>query len=277
MPLKANKDWPDHDDWIASTKAILDFTLHASNNPVLTVCTTATNQLAEHMKKPLNYKHEADCNAAYEIYACGIKFLNDQIKTGVPEPAQLLKPLNICLFYTLCVIICLNCLFVSSGKWKAPKSPAIISDDTNEDNNDKVQIVTSSQEDTEMSEPKSLNASMHAPKKDKKSTNHLITAASIQADLRMTTSSKRTWFECTFTNLRKESSKERSLRIAGYKGIIKQSSLIPFIEMERMSLNVLQSITNFLCTELSTLEHNIYFWIAQYQLTHKKFEKANHV
>uniref|UniRef100_A0A0W0G2F5 Uncharacterized protein n=1 Tax=Moniliophthora roreri TaxID=221103 RepID=A0A0W0G2F5_MONRR len=75
MPLKANKDWPDHDDWIASTKAILDFTLHASNNPVLT-------------KKPLNYKHEADCNAAYEIYACGIKFLNDQIKTGVPEPAQ---------------------------------------------------------------------------------------------------------------------------------------------------------------------------------------------
>uniref|UniRef100_A0A0W0GBZ5 Uncharacterized protein n=1 Tax=Moniliophthora roreri TaxID=221103 RepID=A0A0W0GBZ5_MONRR len=86
---------------------------------------------------------------------------------------------------------------------KAPKSPAIIPNDTDEDNNDKVQIVTSLQEDTEMSEPKGLNAFMHAPNKgaeaanklqfqkssapvqDKKSTNCLITAASIQADLKM--------------------------------------------------------------------------------------------
>uniref|UniRef100_A0A0W0GBX1 Uncharacterized protein n=1 Tax=Moniliophthora roreri TaxID=221103 RepID=A0A0W0GBX1_MONRR len=72
MPPKANKDWPDHNDWIASTKAVLDFTLHASNN----------------LKKPLNYKHIADCDAAYEIYAHGIKFLDDQIKTGVFKPAQ---------------------------------------------------------------------------------------------------------------------------------------------------------------------------------------------
>lgn len=70
---------------------------------------------------------------------------------------------------------------------------------------------------------------------------------------------------------------ERSLRVAGYDSIVKQSALIPFMDLEKMSSDVLQSVTNFLRTELSTLEHNIHFWIAQYQLTHKKFEEANRI
>jgi hypothetical protein len=49
------------------------------------------------------------------------------------------------------------------------------------------------------------------------------------------------------------------------------------MELEKMSPDVLLSVSNFLRHEMSTLEHNIHFFASQYQLTQKQFEEASRI
>uniref|UniRef100_A0A0W0F4U5 Uncharacterized protein n=1 Tax=Moniliophthora roreri TaxID=221103 RepID=A0A0W0F4U5_MONRR len=68
---------------------------------------------------------------------------------------------------------------------------------------------------------------------------------------------------------------EQALYALAFESIAKKSALIPFLDLEKASSKVLLSVTNFLCAELSSLEHNIHFYIGQYQVSSKSLEEVN--
>ncbi|ESK83199.1 hypothetical protein Moror_3297 [Moniliophthora roreri MCA 2997] len=68
---------------------------------------------------------------------------------------------------------------------------------------------------------------------------------------------------------------EQALHALTFELIAKKSALIPFLDLEKASSEVLLSVANFLCAELSSLEHNIHFYIGQYQVSSKSLEEVN--
>uniref|UniRef100_A0A0W0FNJ2 Uncharacterized protein n=1 Tax=Moniliophthora roreri TaxID=221103 RepID=A0A0W0FNJ2_MONRR len=73
------------------------------------------------------------------------------------------------------------------------------------------------------------------------------------------------------------SSNEQALCALMFESIAKKSALIPFLNLEKASLEVLLSVSNFLHAELSSLEHNIHFYIGQYQVSAKSLEEVNRI
>ncbi|ESK85049.1 hypothetical protein Moror_15702 [Moniliophthora roreri MCA 2997] len=70
-------------------------------------------------------------------------------------------------------------------------------------------------------------------------------------------------------------SDEQVLHALAFESIAKKSALIPSLDLEKASSEVLLSVPNFLCAELSSLEHNIHFYIGQYQVSSKSLEEVN--
>ncbi|ESK81769.1 hypothetical protein Moror_16725, partial [Moniliophthora roreri MCA 2997] len=65
--------------------------------------------------------------------------------------------------------------------------------------------------------------------------------------------------------------------VTGADSIIRHTALVPFMDLEKMSTDVLLSVSNFLPLEMSTLEHNVHFFSSQYELTYKQFKEASQI
>ncbi|ESK83181.1 hypothetical protein Moror_5392, partial [Moniliophthora roreri MCA 2997] len=158
---------------------------------------------------------------------------------------------------------------------------------------DKVVVLTVPSKDTEMANAqKGLNASMHAPKpattdtvkslcftKEKKMPKEkkdcLITSSSINTEL--SKGSKCPCLEHPIADLCEESPEEHNLRVTGADSVIRHTALVLFMDLEKMSTDVLLSVSNFLHHKMSTLEHNVHFFSFQYKLTRKQFEEASQI
>ena len=70
---------------------------------------------------------------------------------------------------------------------------------------------------------------------------------------------------------------EAALRTSGYQSLLKETVMVPFLELEKMPLHVLKAVSNYLRTEVATLEHNIHFMLGQYHFSYKKLEEANRI
>uniref|UniRef100_A0A0W0FYR5 Uncharacterized protein n=1 Tax=Moniliophthora roreri TaxID=221103 RepID=A0A0W0FYR5_MONRR len=112
----------------------------------------------------------------------------------------------------------------------------------------------------------------HLPKEKK---DRLIMSSSINAELGKV--SKHPHLERSIADLHEESPEECDLWVAGTDSTIRHTALVPFIDLEKMSTDVLLSVSNFLQHEMSTLEHNVHFFSSQYKLTRKQFEEASRI
>uniref|UniRef100_A0A0W0F9L2 Uncharacterized protein n=1 Tax=Moniliophthora roreri TaxID=221103 RepID=A0A0W0F9L2_MONRR len=166
---------------------------------------------------------------------------------------------------------------------------------------EEVQIVNITNDDLEMQDARSLSTSVHTPKsgstnepaqkvcfsknnavdkkeKDKKVLSKSLDVTTTAPETKSTTSaSKKSKVSSSVVDYINIISKldEQALHALTFESIAKKSALIPFLDLEKASSEVLLSVTNFLHAELSSLEHNIHFYIGQYQVSSKSLEEVN--
>ncbi|ESK81035.1 hypothetical protein Moror_11270 [Moniliophthora roreri MCA 2997] len=150
-----------------------------------------------------------------------------------------------------------------------------------------------------MQDARSLSTSVHAPKsvfmndsaqkvhfsknnatdkkeKNKKAPNKSLDVTPTASEAKPTTSvSKMSKVSSSVVDCCQETTDEQALHALTFESIAKKSALIPFLDLEKASSEVLLSVANFLHTELSSLEHNIHFYIGQYQVSSKSLEEVN--
>uniref|UniRef100_A0A0W0ETS7 Uncharacterized protein n=1 Tax=Moniliophthora roreri TaxID=221103 RepID=A0A0W0ETS7_MONRR len=177
---------------------------------------------------------------------------------------------------------------ILSGKCKASKASVYSSDEK------EVQIVNSMNDNLEMQDTRSLSTSVHTPKSgstndsaqkvhfsknnaaDKKEKDKKVTPTAAEAKP-TTSASKKSKVSLSVVDCRQETTDKQALRALAFESIAKALVLILFLDLEKASSEVLLSVTNFLHAELSSLEHNIHFYIGQYQVSSKSLEEVNHI
>uniref|UniRef100_A0A0W0FUG5 Uncharacterized protein n=1 Tax=Moniliophthora roreri TaxID=221103 RepID=A0A0W0FUG5_MONRR len=171
----------------------------------------------------------------------------------------------------------------------------------NSSDEEEVQIVNNTNDDLEMQDARSLSSSAHTPKsgstnnpvqkvrftknnaadkkeKDKNVPNKSLDVTSTASEAKPTSSaSKKSKVSSSVVDCHQETTDEQALCALAFESIAKKSALIPFLDLEKASSKVLLSVSNFLRAELSSLEHNIYFYIGQYQVSAKSLEEVNRI
>uniref|UniRef100_A0A0W0FAW9 Uncharacterized protein n=1 Tax=Moniliophthora roreri TaxID=221103 RepID=A0A0W0FAW9_MONRR len=136
-----------------------------------------------------------------------------------------------------------------------------------------------------MQNARSLSTSVHAPKSSSTNDpaqkvhftkNNVVTSTASEAKP-TSSASKKSKVSLSVVDCRQETTDEQALCALAFESIAKKSALIPFLDLEKASSEVLLSVSNFLRAELSSLEHNIHFYIGQYQVSAKSLEEVNHI
>uniref|UniRef100_A0A0W0ETV5 Uncharacterized protein n=1 Tax=Moniliophthora roreri TaxID=221103 RepID=A0A0W0ETV5_MONRR len=283
----ASSEWTDHPGWLTDTHAIYDHCRESAVKPLLCLRQAAATQMCEQLGskcKPLNFRHVAHSDEAYTLYSKAVDLIKELVKLpGVKEPFQLSA-----ITHFLVEMDTVRAANKACGSHKSKKSSKVVEDGSDDD---EVVVLTVPSEDTEMANAqKGLNASMHTPKpattdaikslhftKEKKMPKEkkdcLITSSSINAELSKV--SKHPHLEHPIADLCEESPEEHNLQVAGADSVIRHTALVPFMDLEKMSTDVLLSVSNFLRHKMSTLKHNVPFFSSQYELTRKQFEEAS--
>ncbi|ESK93410.1 hypothetical protein Moror_1760 [Moniliophthora roreri MCA 2997] len=280
----ASSEWTDRPGWLTDTHAIYDHCRESAVKPLLCIRQAAATQMCKQLCKPLNFRHVTRSDEAYTLYSKAVNLIKELIKLpGVKEPFQLSA-----ITHFLVKMDTVWAADKARGSCRSKKSSKVVKDGSDDN---EVVVLTVPSKDTKMADAqKGLNASMHAPKpgtsdavkslhftKEKKmpkeKKDHLIMSSSINAEL--SKGSKRPRLERPIADLREESLEERNLQVAGADSVIRHTALVPFMDLEKMSTDVLLSVSNFLHHEMSTLKHNIHFFSSQYKLTRKQFKEAS--
>uniref|UniRef100_A0A0W0FEV6 Uncharacterized protein n=1 Tax=Moniliophthora roreri TaxID=221103 RepID=A0A0W0FEV6_MONRR len=156
-------------------------------------------------------------------------------------------------------------------------------------------------DDLEMQDARSLSTSVHTSKsgsmndpaqkvcfsknnavdkkeKDKKVLSKSLDVTATAPETKLTTSaSKMSKVSLSVMLIFSLEPDEQALHALAFESIAKKLVLILFLDLEKASSEVLLSVTNFLHAELSSLEHNIHFYIGQYQVSSKSLKEANHI
>ncbi|ESK80990.1 hypothetical protein Moror_7621, partial [Moniliophthora roreri MCA 2997] len=90
-----------------------------------------------------------------------------------------------------------------------------------------------------------------------------------------TSASKKSKVSSSVVDCHQETTDKQALYALTFESIAKKSALILFLNLEKASSEVLLSVANFLHAELSSLEHNVHFYIGQYQVSSKSLEEVN--
>ncbi|ESK80754.1 hypothetical protein Moror_16580 [Moniliophthora roreri MCA 2997] len=282
----ASGEWADHPVWLTNTHTIYDHCKESAAKPLLCIRQAAATQMCEQLCKPLNFRHVAHSDKAYNLYSKALNLIKELIKLpGIKKPFQLSAITHFLVemdavqaadkahgshsMYSSPSYANISFLSLLLGSKKSSKVVNNSSDD------DEVVVLTVPSEDTEMADAqKGLNASMHALKpatteavkslhftKEKKmpkeKKDHLTTSSSIHAEL--SKSSKCPCLEHPIADLHEESPEESNLQVTGADSIIKHTALVLLIDLEKMLADDLLSVSNFLHHEMSTLKHNIQF------------------
>uniref|UniRef100_A0A0W0F8A7 Uncharacterized protein n=1 Tax=Moniliophthora roreri TaxID=221103 RepID=A0A0W0F8A7_MONRR len=283
----ASSEWTDHPGWLTNMHTIYDHCRESAVKPLLCLRQAAATQMCKQLgskRKPLNFRHVAHSDEAYTLYSKAIDLIKELVKLpGVKEPFQLSA-----ITHFLVEMDAVRAANKAHGSHRSKKSSKVVKDGSDDN---EVVVLTVPSEDTEMADAqKGLNASMHASKpattdavkslcftKEKKmpkeKKDRLITSSSINAELGKV--SKCPCLERPIADLREESPEEHNLWVTGTDSIIRHTALVPFMDLEKMSTDVLLLVSNFLWHEMSTLKHNVHFFSSQYELTHKQFEEAS--
>ncbi|ESK81270.1 hypothetical protein Moror_8473 [Moniliophthora roreri MCA 2997] len=179
----------------------------------------------------------------------------------------------------------------------ASKNSSKVSVDSSDE--EEVQITNNTNDDLEMQDARSLSTSVHAPKsgsmnnsvqkvcfsknnaadkkeKDKKVLSKSLNVTPTAPEAKLTTSaSKKSKVSLSVVDCCQETTDEQALCALTFESIAMKSALIPFLNLEKASSEVLLSVANFLHAELSFLEHNIHFYVGQYQVSSKSLEEVN--
>uniref|UniRef100_A0A0W0GCD7 Uncharacterized protein n=1 Tax=Moniliophthora roreri TaxID=221103 RepID=A0A0W0GCD7_MONRR len=290
--MPPSNSWPDCQTWLHNTNKLFNFIKRSTNGSNPTIHSLLVAQLAEHLKGRLNFKHVATHDEAYKLYCACIEFINSQILTGAKAPF-VLDSLE--AFTHEMHAFCAHAAASKNRKRKASKVSVDSSDE------EEVQIVNNTNDDLEMQDARSLSTSVHAPKsgstndpvqkvhftknnaadkkeKDKNVPNKSLDVTSTASEAKPTSSaSKKSKVSSSVVDCRQETTDEQALRALAFESIAKKSALIPFLDLEKASSKVLLSVSNFLHAELSSLEHNIHFYIGQYQVSAKSLEEVNRI
>ncbi|ESK81249.1 hypothetical protein Moror_11261 [Moniliophthora roreri MCA 2997] len=247
--MPPSNSWPDRQTWVHNTTELFNFIKCSTNSSNPTIRSLLVTQLADHLKGRLNFKHVAADDEAYKLYCACIEFINTQILTG---------------------------------KRKALKVSVDSSDE------EEVQIINNTNDDLEMQDTRFLSFSVHAPKsgsmndpvqkmdkkeKDKKVSSKSLDVTPTASEAKPTSSASKK-SKVSYVNIL-FSLDEQALHALTFELITKKSALILFLDLEKASSEVLLSVSNFLHAELSSLEHNIHFYIGQYQVSAKSLEEVN--
>uniref|UniRef100_A0A0W0GCV0 Uncharacterized protein n=1 Tax=Moniliophthora roreri TaxID=221103 RepID=A0A0W0GCV0_MONRR len=187
---------------------------------------------------------------------------------------------------------------VAASKNRKCKASKVSVDSSDEE---EVQIINNMNDDLEMQDARSLSFSVHAPKsgsmnnpaqkvyfsknnaiykkeKDKKVLSKSLNVTPTASEAKLTTSaSKKSKVSLSVVDYHQETTDEQALCALTFESIAKKSALVLFLNLEKTFSKVLLSVANFLHAELSSLEHNIHFYIGQYQVSSKSLEEVNHI
>ncbi|ESK83610.1 hypothetical protein Moror_12049 [Moniliophthora roreri MCA 2997] len=274
--MPPSNPWPDCQTWFHNTTKLFDFIKHSVHGSNPNIHSLLVAQLADHLKGRLNFKHVAADEEAYKLYCACVKFINTQIFTGAKAP------------------FVLDSLKAFTHEMHAFCSHESIKPQRYLDSSDEeeVQIVNITNDNLEMQDARSLSTSVHTPKSgstnepaqkvcfsknnavDKKEKDKKVLSKSL--DVTTTAPETKSTTSASKKNINIISKlDEQALHALTFESIAKKSALIPFLDLEKASSEVLLSVTNFLHAELSSLEHNIHFYIGQYQVSSKSLEEVN--
>ncbi|KAK7018809.1 hypothetical protein VNI00_018200 [Paramarasmius palmivorus] len=303
-PKTTLSSWPERDTWVHNTKDVYEYAQKSMANNPPAVRNAISLQLAEHLRPKLVCKIVALDNEAHKLFTDCVQLIHAFVNGGARTPPAL-DALDSFVAEMEVIRSQEQAAKAREKKRRIRSAPEVPSDDE-----DDVQIVNKvPDEDTEMAEPKGLKDSVHAPKaseasklrfkknsdkdkekekekekdspKDKeksKSSSKLARAMSPAVEGKSNPpSAKRARFERSTVDLREETAEEAALRAAGYTSVLKQTVMIPFLQLETLQPDALLSIANYLRAEVATLEHNIQYMLGQYKLAYSKLEEANRV